>query len=104
MTQQTTTPELKTAIEAFMPKVEHRLHAWVKELHDGKPAVTCIWNEDGKRTMKEIVYVGAENGFDARGVARTLNKSMKADGTVVEMLLQLYQSHNNKAVGMAVEY
>lgn len=102
-TQPTTNQTLSDALNAFAAKVEGRLHAYVKETHQGRPAIACIWSETPKKTLKDVVYVGAED-FDALTVVRAGNKGMNASEQVVRMLIELYESQNNKAVGEAVEF
>lgn len=97
-------PHLQAAIEGFMPKVERRLHAWLQETLDSKPALTCVWNEDGVRTYKEVVFVGDSMVFDAKSVAKALNKAMHASDQVVGVLMQLYQTHNGCPVGEGIEF
>lgn len=97
------TQNFNTAQQAFAPKVQGRLHAYVKETCEGKPAVTCIWNETPEKTHKEIVFVG-ESGFDALGVVRVANKSMKASAHVVQMLIDLYTAQHKTPVGDDVEF
>lgn len=104
MTEITKQPELKAAIETFMPKVARRLHAWVKVEKDGKPSLACVWNEAGAHTFKEVVYVGDGPGFDAKTVASSLNKAMNATEQVIQMLLDLYVSHNGEPVGEGVQF
>lgn len=103
MTVMNKEPALKQAVEAFMPKVDRRLHAWVKVLKDGKPALVCIWNEDGKRTYKELVFMGDE-AFDARAVAKSMNRAMNASDVVVQMLVDLYASQKREPVGEQIEF
>lgn len=93
----------KDAQEAFEQKVQGRLHAFIKETHQGRPAVSCLWNETPAKTHKEVVFVG-EMDFDAVTVVRAANKSMKASDQVVSMLIELYTSQNKKPVGEGVEY
>lgn len=97
------TNELKTSLEGFLAKVEGRLHALIKETHQGRPAVSCLWNETPKQTLKEVVFVG-EEGFDALAVVRATNKSMKASDHVVGMLCEMFESQHKKAVGENVEF
>jgi len=99
----TSNQTLSASLEAFAKKVEGRLHAYVKETHQGRPAITCIWSETPKQTLKDVVYVG-EEGFDALTVVRAGNKGMKASEQVVRMLIELYESQNGKAVGESVEF
>jgi hypothetical protein len=93
----------KAAQEAIAKKVEGRFHCYVKETYQGRPAVTCIWNEKHEITYKEVVYQG-EPGFDALAVVRAANKSMKASRHVVQMLIDLYQAQHRKPVGEGVEF
>lgn len=97
------TPSLNAALEAFAQKVEGRLHAYVKETHQGKPAISCIWSETPKKTRKDVVYT-CDQGFDALAVVRAGNKGMKASEQVVKMLIELYESQNGKSVGEGIEF
>lgn len=103
MTTQSDQPSFKDASEAFEQKVQGRLHAYVKEIHQGRPAVSCIWNETPTKTFKEIVYLGAE-GFDALQAVQVLNKSMKASVQVVTMLIDLYNRQSKVPLGEGTEY
>lgn len=103
MTTATTTQDFNEAQEAFAAKVQGRLHGYVKETHQGRPAVTCIWNECPEKTYKEVVFLG-EPGFDALSVVQAANKSMKASVHVVQMLIDLYTAQHKKPVGDEVEY
>ena len=103
MNTEATTQNFHDAQEAFAVKVKGVLHAYVKETHQGRPAVTCIWNESPEKTFKEVVYLG-EPGFDALSVVRVANKSMKASVHVVQMLIDLYTAKHKKAVGEEVEF
>lgn len=96
-------PSFKDATEAFEQKMEGRLHVYVKEVHQGLPAVSCIWNESPERTLKDVVYVGDEH-FDALGAVKAINRSMAASDRVVSMLIDLYKVGNNGQVGVEVEY
>lgn len=87
-----------------MPKVERRLHAWVKEVRDNANALSCVWIEDGNKAHKEIVFVGADTEFDAKKVAQVLNQSAKAAHANVVMLLELYKSRNGEPVGKGIEF
>lgn len=102
-TQQSQAEQLRAAMDEFAEKVKGRLHAYVKETHNGRPAISCIWNESPKRTHKDVVYVGPD-GFDALTVARAGNKGMNASAQVVSMLVELYVAHNKQPVGEEVEY
>lgn len=103
MSTEATNRNFHAAQEAFAAKVNGLLHAYVKETHQGRPAVTCIWNESPEKTFKEIVFLG-ELGFDALTVARAANKSMKASVHVVQMLIDLYTAQQTTAVMEGVEY
>lgn len=98
-----TTNKFQAAQEAIAKKVEGRLHCYVKEIYQGRPAVSCIWNETPENTYKEVVFVG-EPGFDALTVVRVANKSMKASVHVVQMLIDLYQAQHMTPVGEGVEF
>lgn len=92
------------ALNRFMPKMAGRLHALVKEVHEGNPAISCIWNEAPTKTCKEVIFVGSDPGFDALTIVRTVNKQMKASESVVSMLIDLYTSQHKTPVGEGVEY
>ena len=103
MTTQSNQPSFREASEAFELTVQGRLHAYIKETHQGRPAVSCIWNEKPTATYKEVVYIG-EDGFDALQAAQVLNRSMKASEHVVSMLLDLYKRQSKVPLGEGVEY
>lgn len=103
MTTVATTQNFHKAQEAFAVKVQGLLHVYVKETHQGRPAVTCIWNESPEKTFKEVVYLG-EPGFDALKVVIAANASMKASVHVVQMLIDLYTAQHKTAVGESVEF
>ncbi|HDS1721790.1 hypothetical protein NPS53_09775 [Pseudomonas putida] len=103
MSNVTTTQNFNAAQQAFAEKMQGRLHAYVKEVVEGRPAVTCIWNETPEKTHKEIVYVG-DPQFDALAVVRAANKSMKASVNVVQMLIDLYAAQHKKPVGDGIEF
>lgn len=103
MITEPTTNNFHAAQEAIAKKVEGRLHCYVKEVYQGRPAVTCIWNEKPEITYKEVVYIG-EPGFEALTIVRAANKSMKASGHVAQMLIDLYQTQHKKPVGEGVEF
>ncbi|BAW26785.1 hypothetical protein N0609_12105 [Pseudomonas aeruginosa] len=96
-------PSLKESLEAFHAKVAGRLHAFIKETHQGRPAVSCLWNESPNNTLKDVVFVGDE-GFDALAVVRATNKSMKASEQVVGMLVEMYASQHKREVGLELEF
>lgn len=102
-TQTQPVPAFSTALEAFAQKVEGRLHAYVKEIHHGRPAISCIWSETPKKTLKDVVCI-CDEGFDALAVVRAGNKGMKASEQVVKMLIELYESQNGKAAGEGIEF
>lgn len=102
-TQTTSVSNLSSAMEAFAKKVEGKLHVYVKETHQGRPAISCIWCETPKKTLKEVVYIGDEE-FDALAVVQAGNKGMKASDEVVKMLIELYESQNAKPVGEGVKF
>ncbi|MFG8753139.1 hypothetical protein ACEPU1_33025 [Pseudomonas aeruginosa] len=93
----------KEILEAFHAKVAGRLHAFIKETHQGRPAVSCLWNESPNNTLKDVVFVG-EDGFDALAVVRATNKSMKASEHVVGMLVEMYTAQYKREVGVEVEF
>ncbi len=100
-TQQT----IKAAVEAFQPAVEGKLHAWVKVEHESAPALCCVWSERAGQTNMSIVYAsGTASIDDVLTFARAINKSMKANKGVIDVLLSLYESHNGRPVGAVVEY
>lgn len=103
MSSQNENNELKSSLEGFLAKVEGRLHALIKETHQGRPAVSCLWNETPKQTLKEVIFVG-EEGFDALAVVRATNKSMKASEHVVGMLCEMFTTQHKKPVGENVEF
>lgn len=103
MSTVSTTQKFHEAQEAFAKKVQGLLHAYVKETHQGRPAVTCIWNESPEKTCKEIVFLG-EPGFDALTVVRAANRSMKASVHVVQMLIDMYVAQHKKPAGDDVEF
>jgi hypothetical protein len=103
MTNPTTNQTIPDILESFKTKVEGRLHAWIKEEHNGRPAVSCLWNERPDLTLKEVVYVGAE-GFDSLALVRALNKSMKASPLVVSMLIEKFTAQNKVEVGVGVDF
>lgn len=95
--------QLRVAMDEFAAKVKGRLHAYVKEIHNGRPAISCIWSDTQKKTHKDVVYVGPV-GFDALTVVKAGNKGMKASAQVVTMLIELYEAHNKCVVGEGVEF
>lgn len=95
--------QLRVAMDEFAAKVKGRLHAYVKEIHNGRPAISCIWSDTQKKTHKDVVYVGPV-GFDALTVVKAGNKGMKASAQVVTMLIELYEAHNKRVVGEGVEF
>lgn len=104
MTTHTEKPCFKDSLVAFEEKVKGRLHVYVKESHQGLPAISCLWNETPTKTYKEVVFTGADESFDALMAVRAVNKSMKASEQVVSMLIELYTSQNRRPVGEAVEF
>ena len=103
MTAQNENTTLKASLETYLAKVEGRLHAFIKETHQGRPAVSCLWNESPSKTLQDVVYVGAV-GFDALTVVRATNKSMKASEQVVGMLIEMYENQHKREVGQEVEF
>ncbi|MEX6780538.1 hypothetical protein [Pseudomonas aeruginosa] len=103
MSTQNEISTLKESLEVFHAKVAGRLHAFIKETHQGRPAVSCLWNESPSQTLKDVVYVG-EVGFDALTVVRATNKSMKASEHVVGMLIEMYTNQHKREVGVEVEF
>lgn len=95
---------IKSAVEAFQPTVEGKLHAWVKVEHEGQPALSCVWSERADSTKMSVVFASNEQGVDVLAFARAINRSMKASATVVQMLLSLYQSHNGGSIASKIEY
>lgn len=94
---------LKAAQEAFYPKVQGRLHAYIKETFEGRPAISCLWADPAKGVSKEVVFLG-EEGFDALTVVRSTNSSMKASERVVSMLIEMYQSQTKSTLHQTVEF
>nr|WP_192963371.1 hypothetical protein [Pseudomonas fluorescens]CEK42181.1 hypothetical protein PQBR57_0228 [Pseudomonas fluorescens SBW25] len=103
MSTVSTTNNFQAAQEAIAKKVEGRLHCYIKETYQGRPTVSCIWNETPENTYKEVVFVG-EQGFEALTVVRVANKSMKASVHVAQMLIDLFQAQYKRPVGEDVEF
>ena len=104
MSTDTAKPNFKASLDVFEEKVKGRLHAYIKEVYQGRPAVSCLWNETPSKTYKDVVFVGADDEFDALAAVKAVNRSMKASEHVVSMLVEMFATENGKPAVEGFEY
>ncbi|MCF5374473.1 hypothetical protein [Pseudomonas syringae] len=104
MSTETAKPNFKASLDFFEEKVKGRLHAYIKEVQQGRPSVSCLWNETPSKTYKDVVFLGADDDFDALTAVRGVNRSMKASEQVVSMLVEMYATEHGKSAVEGFEY
>jgi hypothetical protein len=104
MNTQAKNVSFKESLESFEEKVKGRLHVYVKETRNGLPAISCLWNETPSRTIKDVVFVGEDESFDALAAVRAVNKSSKASDHVVTMLIEMFGNQHPTTPLDAIEF